>query len=82
VPRRSEPAGPGPVRVVAAAVVTGAAAAGWALLAADVLPRWTALVAIGVGAAGAFAGYAVAATGVRPSADGLRALLVPDRVAQ
>ena len=47
VPRRAEPARPGPVRVVAAAVVTGAAAAGWALLAADVLPRWAALAAIG-----------------------------------
>jgi len=82
MPRRAEPARPGPARVVAAAVVTGAAAAGWALLAVDVLPRWAALVAIGVGAAGAFAAYAVAATGVRPSAAGLRALLVPDRVAQ
>jgi hypothetical protein len=72
---------PGLGRVAAAAVVAGAAALGWALLAVDLLPRGGALVAIAAGAAAAFAGYAAAATGVRPSAGGLRALLVSDRVA-
>jgi O-antigen/teichoic acid export membrane protein len=82
LPARAEPARPGPARAVVAAVVTGAAALGWGLLAVDVLPRWAALVAIGVGAAAAFAAYAAAATGVRLSVGGVRALLVPDRAVQ
>jgi O-antigen/teichoic acid export membrane protein len=69
---------PGLVRVLAAAAVAGAAAFGWGLLAVDLLPRIPALIAIGLGAAVAFAGYAAAATGVRPSFGGVRALLVSE----
>jgi hypothetical protein len=63
-------------------VVAGAAALGWGLLVVEVLPRWIALVLVALGAAAAFAGYAAAATGVRLSAGGVRALLVPDRAVQ
>jgi O-antigen/teichoic acid export membrane protein len=82
VPRRAEPAQPGPWRVAVAAALTGAAALGWGLLAVDVLPRAVALVAVGLGAAVAFVVYAAAATGARPSVGGVRALLVPDRAVQ
>jgi len=47
-----------------------------------VLPRGAALAAIGVGATAAFAVFAAVATGVRLSAGGVRALLVPDRAVQ
>jgi O-antigen/teichoic acid export membrane protein len=82
VPAREEPARPGPARAVVAAAVAGGAARGWALLAVDVLPRGAALAAIGVGATAAFAVFAAVATGVRLSAGGVRALLVPDRAVQ
>jgi O-antigen/teichoic acid export membrane protein len=79
VPARSEPARPGMARALVAAVVAGGAAAGWGLLAVDVLPRGVALVAVSAGAVVAFAGYAAVATGIRPSLAGVRSLLVPDR---
>jgi O-antigen/teichoic acid export membrane protein len=82
LPPRAEPPRPGPGRAVVAAIVAGAAALGWGLLVVEVLPRWVALVLVALGAAAAFAGYAVAATGVRLSAGGVRALLVPDRAVQ
>jgi O-antigen/teichoic acid export membrane protein len=81
VPPRAEPARPGLARALAAALVTGAAALGWGMLAVDVLPRGLALVVIGAGAAVAFVAYVSAATGFRPSPAALRALLAPESIA-
>jgi len=71
--------GPSPLgalgpRVLMLAIGAGAAAFGWGVAVVAVVPAGVALVPVGLGAAAALALYLAAATGVRPTAAGLRTL--------
>ena len=73
VPPGPAPTGPSRTRVALAALAAGGITYAWGELMAQTLPRWIALVPIGVGTAAVFALYAVVATDVRPSLSLLRA---------